>query len=141
MAAFDIALSSNSDKRLEPGALSQKVPSEARVAQLSLLCICGRRPVELKVLGCCRLCYQRRYHSSRWFGGLRELILKRDRFKCRVCGVGRRLVVHHRDERNARSWLITLCIRCHVRLHRSLRLRYWGPETLLGLWVPPDSRA
>ena len=101
---------------------------------MSLLCRCGRRPVELKVLGCCRLCYQRRYHSSRWFGGLRELILKRDRFKCRVCGVGRRLVVHHRDERNARSWLITLCIRCHVRLHRSRRLRYWVPEVLLGLW-------
>jgi hypothetical protein len=36
-------------------------------------------------------------------GGLRELILKRDRFRCRVCGVGRRLVVHHRDERNAKS--------------------------------------
>ena len=70
----------------------------------------------------------------RWFAGLRELILKRDRFKCRVCGVGRRLVVHHRDERNAKSWLITLCIRCHVRLHRSRRLRYWVPEALLGLW-------
>jgi hypothetical protein len=97
--------------------------------------------VELKVLGCCRLCYQRRYHSLRWFGGLRELILKRDRFKCRVCGVGRRLVVHHRDERNARSWLITLCIRCHVRLHRSRRLRYWVPEALLGLWreLHPDA--
>jgi hypothetical protein len=116
---------------VEPGALS---PSQARVAQLSLLCMCGRRPVELKVLGCCRLCYQRRYHSLRGFGGLRELILKRDRFKCRVCGVSRRLVVHHRDERNARSWLITLCIGCHVRLHRSRRLRYWVPGALLELW-------
>jgi hypothetical protein len=88
----------------------------------------------LKVLGCCRLCYQRHYHSVRWFGGLRELIIKRDRFRCRVCGVGRRLVVHHRDERNAKPLLITLCIRCHVRLHRSRRLRYWVPEALLGLW-------
>ena len=129
-----IAPLSNSDKRLEPGALSQKVPSEAAAAQLGLLCACGRRPVELKVLGCCRLCYQRHYHSVRWFGGLRELILKRDRFRCRVCGVGRRLVVHHRDERNAKPLLITLCIRCHVRLHRSRRLRYWVPEALLGLW-------
>jgi hypothetical protein len=133
--------SSNSYKRSEPGALLQKVPSEARAAQLELLCACGRRPVELKVLGCCRLCYQRRYHSLRWFSGLRELILKRDRFKCRVCGVGRQLVVHHRDERNARSCLITLCIRCHVRLHRSRRLRYWMPEALLGLWreLHPDA--
>jgi hypothetical protein len=110
------------------------VPSEARAAQLELLCGCGRRPVELKVLGCCRLCYQGRYHSLRWFGGLRELILKRDRFRCRVCGVGRRLVVHHRDDRNAKPLLITLCIRCHVRLHRSRRLRYWVPEALLRLW-------
>jgi hypothetical protein len=107
---------------------------EARTAQLDLLCACGRRPVELKVLGCCRLCYHRRYHSLRWFGGLRELILKRDRFRCRVCGVGRLLVVHHRDERNAKPLLITLCIRCHVRLHRSRRLRYWVPEALLALW-------
>jgi hypothetical protein len=135
IAAFDIALTLNSDKRLEPGVLSPKVPSEARAVQLELLCACGRRPVELKVLGCCRLCYQRRYHSLRWFGGLRELILERDRFKCRVCGMSRRLVVHHRDERNAKPWLITLCIRCHVRLHRSRRLRYWVPKALLGLWL------
>ena len=30
--------------------------------------------------------------------------------------------------------LVTLCIRCHVRLHRSRRLRYWVPEALLRLW-------
>jgi hypothetical protein len=121
--------------------LSPGVPSEARAVQLELLCACGRRPVELKLLGCCRLCYQRRYHSLRWFGGLRELILERDRFKCRVCGMSRRLVVHHRDERNAKPWLITLCIRCHVRLHRSHRLRYWVPEALLGLWLEQHSSA
>jgi hypothetical protein len=138
-AAFDIAPPSNSDNRVEPEALS--LLREARTDQLDLLCACGRRPVELKVLGCCRLCYQRHYHSLRWFGGLRELILKRDRFRCRVCGVGRRLVVHHRDERNAKPLLLTLCIRCHVRLHRSRRLRYWVPEALLGLWreLHPDA--
>jgi hypothetical protein len=69
---------------------------------------------------------------------LHELILKRDKFKCRACGVGRRLVVHHRNERNAKSSLITLCIRCHVRLHRARR---WVPQALLGLWreVNPDA--
>jgi hypothetical protein len=46
----------------------------------------------------------------------------------------RRLVVHHRDGRNVKPLLITLCIRCHVRLHHSLRLRRWVPEALLGLW-------
>jgi hypothetical protein len=90
-------------------------PPEERGTQLGLLCACGRRPIELRGLRCCRLCYYRQYDSLRWFGGLRELILKRDRFECRACGSERRLVVHHRDERNASPLLITLCIRCHVR--------------------------
>jgi hypothetical protein len=76
-------------------------PPEGRGTQLGLLCACGRRPIELKGLRCCRLCYYRQYDSLRWFGGLRELILKRDRFDFRACGAARRLVVHHRDERNA----------------------------------------
>ena len=43
-----------------------------RSAQMGLLCACGRRPIELKGLGCCRLCYYRGYRSWRWFGGLRN---------------------------------------------------------------------
>jgi len=96
--------------------------------------MCGRRPVELKVLGCCRLCYHGRYHSLRFFGGLREAVLKRDRFRCRSCGVSTRLVVHHREERNEKRLLITLCSRCHVRLHRYRRFRRWVPEVLRELW-------
>jgi hypothetical protein len=53
--------------------------------QLALLCSCGK-PIELKRLGCCRSCYDRRQHSLRFFGGLRERVLKRDRFRCRACG-------------------------------------------------------
>ena len=45
-----------------------------------------------------------------------------------------RLVVHHRDGRNVKPFLVTLCIRCRVRLHHSLRLRRWVPEALLGPW-------
>jgi hypothetical protein len=114
--------------------LFSKPPPEGQGAQLRFLCTCGRRPIELKGLRCCRLCYYRQYDSLRWFGGLRELILKRDRFECRACGAARRLVVHHRGERNAQPLLITLCIRCHVRLHRSRRFRQWVPEALLELW-------
>src|SRR6202453_645659 len=109
-------------------------PPEGQGTQLGLLCVCGRRPIELKGLGCCRLYYYRQYDSLRWFGGLRELILKRDRFRCRACGSARRLVVHHRYERNASPLLITLCIRCHVRLHHSRRFKQWVPEALLELW-------
>jgi len=119
---------------MEQGTLLLKTPPEEQSAQLGLLCPCGRRPVELKARGCCRLCYNGRYHSLRWFGGLRELVLKRDRFRCRACGAARRLVVHHRDGHNVKPLLITLCIRCHVRLHHSLHLRRWVPEALLGLW-------
>jgi hypothetical protein len=119
---------------VEPGVLLPKAPPAERNAQLGLLCACGRRPIELKGPGCCRLCYYRRYPSLRWFGGLRELVLKRDRFRCRACGAVWRLVVHHRDGHNAKPLLVTLCIRCHVRLHHSLRFRRWVPEALLGLW-------
>src|ERR1700722_4965869 len=114
--------------------LFSKPPPEGRGTQLGLLCVCGRRPIELKSQRCCRLCYYRQYDSLRWFGGLRELILKRDRFRCRACGSARRLVVHHRDERNAQPLLITLCICFHVRLHHSRSFRQWVPEALLELW-------
>src|ERR1700678_1812582 len=119
---------------MQPGVLFPKVLSEGQGTQLGLLCACGRRPIELKSLRCCRLCYYRQYDSLRWFGGLRALILKHDRFQCRACGAARRLVVHHRDERNAQPLLITLCIRCHVRLPHSRRFRQWVPEALLELW-------
>jgi hypothetical protein len=103
-------------------------------AQLPLFCRCGRRSVELRRRGCCRLCYGRRYRSLRFFGGLREEILKRDRFRCRACSAGARLLVHHRSGVNRRRRLITLCIGCHTRVHRFRELRSWVPELLLKLW-------
>jgi hypothetical protein len=36
-----------------------------RPTQLSWLCACGQRPMELKGPGFCRACYYRRYHSLR----------------------------------------------------------------------------
>jgi hypothetical protein len=30
--------------------------------------------------------------------------------------------------------LITLCIRCHIRIHRSSGLKYWFSEILVRLW-------
>jgi hypothetical protein len=69
-----------------------------------------------------------------WFGGLRDNVLDRDRRRCRACGVAKRLIVHHRTGENAEQVLITLCVRCHVRLHRTRALRHWLPEPLLELW-------
>ena len=58
------------------------------LGQLALLCQCGRT-VELKRFGCCRSCYDRRQHSLRFFGGLRERVIRRDGFRCRACGATR----------------------------------------------------
>jgi hypothetical protein len=70
-----------------------RLRDQGAAGQLGLLCACGRRPVELKGLGRCSLCYYCEYHSWRWFGGLREAVLELDRFRCRACGARRRLVV------------------------------------------------
>jgi hypothetical protein len=70
----------------------------------------------------------------RFFGGLRERVLVRDRFRCRGCGKRSALVVHHRDKRNRANFLVTLCIRCHVRIHRSSGFKYWVSELVVRLW-------
>jgi hypothetical protein len=102
--------------------------------QLSFLCFCGARTIELKTLGCCRSCYDRQYRSLRLFGGLRDRVLKRDGFRCRGCGARSRLLVHHRDKRNEEELLLTLCIGCHMRVHHSFGFRHWLPAMLLRLW-------
>src|SRR5947209_5262347 len=65
---------------------------------------------------------------------MRERVLKRDRFRCRACGARTRLLVHHRDHGNEPNLLVTLCIRCHVRIHRALGIRHWLSGLLLKLW-------
>jgi hypothetical protein len=65
---------------------------------------------------------------------MRERVLERDRFRCRVCGARQRLLVHHRDRHNEPKVLVTLCSRCHVRIHRSLGVRHWLSGLLLKLW-------
>jgi len=102
--------------------------------QLSFLCSCGAKTIELKTLGCCRSCYDRQYRSLRLFGGLRDRVLKRDGFRCRSCGTRSRLLVHHRDKCNEEELLLTLCIGCHMRVHYSYGLRHWLPAMLLRLW-------
>ena len=81
--------------------------------QLSFLCDCGKRLIELKTLGCCHRCYDRRYHSLRLFGGMRERVLERDRH-------------------NEPKVLVTLCCRCHVRIQ--LPVRHWLAGLFLKLW-------
>lgn len=65
----------------------------------------------------------------------REVVLKRDRKKCRVCGVETGLQVHHKQYHYSRMldkmldpweypvrFLITLCKSCHERGHTCYRV-------------------
>ncbi len=74
-----------------------------------------------------------------YFDGKCDEIFERDNWQCQECGVSpeqsiilfnRRLAIHHIDENkenNDPDNLITLCIRCHCRLHGQLRLKKkWG---------------
>ena len=61
-------------------------------------------------------------------------MLERDRFRCRGCGKRSALVVHHRERHNRANMLVTLCIRCHIRIHHSSGLRYWFSQMLVRLW-------
>jgi hypothetical protein len=103
------------------------------LGQLALLCQCGKA-VELKRLGCCRACYDRRQHSLRFFAGLRERVIKRDGARCRACGAGARLLVHHRAMDSEERTLITLCVRCHLRVHHWRWFRHQAP-LLVQLWT------
>ena len=117
----------------EPELRMDSIEGRGQPLQLSFLCPCGKR-IALKSLGCCRSCYDRRHHSLRFFGGLRERVLERDRFCCRGCGQRSALVVHHRDRHNRANMLVTLCIRCHIRILHSSGLRYWLSQMLVRLW-------
>ena len=101
-------------------------------AQPSLFCRCGADPA---IAGLCRRCYRQAVHSRRRFGGHREAVLARDRYRCQGCGAGNQRTVHHRKPgRHASAWLITLCPACHATVHRLRAHRRWLPGSLLALW-------
>src|SRR3990167_4819061 len=63
------------------------------------------------------------------FGGIRQSILERDGFVCRLCVSDSKLVIHHIDgttnrksQKNANNDptnLITLCRKCHLNVHKN----------------------
>ena len=109
------------------------IEQRRRPSQRELFCACGTAAPVWS--GLCRRCYGARLRSRYRFGGEREAVLDRDRHRCRVCGGGERLAVHHRQPGvHSRDLLITLCVRCHARLHRLAALRRWVPRPLAELW-------
>jgi len=59
------------------------------------------------------------------YENLRQLVLRRDGWRCQSCGTMSNLEVHHREFRShsgedSEENLITLCSTCHAALHRQM---------------------
>ena len=57
------------------------------------------------------------------YENLRQEILRRDGWRCQLCGSMSNLEVHHREFRShsgpdSRENLVTLCVVCHAAAHR-----------------------
>ena len=85
--------------------------------QLSLCCPCGSEAIRAR--GLCARCYRSRRLSRKRFDGKRDSTIVRDGRRCVICR-SERVIVHHRSE----AELVTLCVYCHPRVHRTLRPRY-----------------
>jgi 5-methylcytosine-specific restriction endonuclease McrA len=83
----------------------------------------------------CRIVHdekKRTYNVSGVWAMISELILERDSYVCKKCGViGVKLVVHHilplcKGGDNSMSNLITICEKCHGNEHKKLMDIYRG---------------
>jgi hypothetical protein len=106
-------------------------------AQRVLHCRCG----QAKVLahGMCANCYSLHRQDRENFAGLREVVLERDGYRCRVCyasGRGKRtIIVHHRVPGvSVLNLLISLCPGCHAKVHHTAAVLNEMPSLLLRLW-------
>lgn len=107
------------------------------IRQQVLHCPCGRAKV--LALGLCATCYTLRRQDEECFGGLREAVLERDGYRCRVCDASgrdkRSIIVHHRlPGRSVLNLMIALCPGCHAKVHRTKAVLAQMPPLLLTLW-------
>lgn len=107
--------------------------------QIAMHCPCGNAKVLAR--GVCATCYTLKRQDDAYFGGHRELVLKRDEYRCRVPGCmttkrGKRSVaVHHREPgNNDPAKMVTLCLACHAKVTRTLFVEGAWPEFLRKLW-------
>jgi len=100
-------------------------------------CRCGRSPI--LALGLCASCYTMKRQDDEYFGGLREAVLERDGYRCRVCDASGRdrcsIIVHHRQPgKSVLHSMISLCPACHAKVHRTKAVLSRMPPLLLELW-------
>ena len=110
---------------------------KAKAIQLAMHCRCGRE--SMLAHGMCSTCYTLRRQDEEYFGGLREAVLERDGYRCRVCdapGTGKRsITVHHRvPGKSEMKLMISLCLGCHARVHRTKAVLTAMPTLLIELW-------
>jgi hypothetical protein len=110
-------------------------PSKTGVHR-ALRCRCGRE--KILALGLCATCCTLKRQDDEYFGGLREQVLERDGYCCRVCGAsGRRkrsIVVHHRvPGKSLLHLMISLCPGCHAKVGRTRVVLSQMPPLLLEL--------
>ena len=108
-----------------------------KLRQHALYCRCGREKVLAN--GMCAVCYTLKRQDEAYFGGLREQVLERDGYACRVCGAGghgkRSITVHHRKPGRSTLYLmLALCPGCHAKVHRTKAVLAEMPPLLLELW-------
>ncbi len=108
-----------------------------KLVQRSMLCRCGN--AKILAHGLCATCYTLKRQDAEYFGGLREMVLERDGYRCRVCdGSGRdkrSIIVHHRMPGKSVLYLmISLCPGCHAKVHRTIAVLSAMPPLLLELW-------
>lgn len=89
--------------------------------------------------GLCARCERRARLNRELFQGEREAVLIRDGYQCQNCGEldARLVLVHHRRKgARDRKYLLTLCRRCHVRVHRTFRpgFHFLANPLLRKLW-------
>jgi 5-methylcytosine-specific restriction endonuclease McrA len=89
--------------------------------------------------GKCSVCYSLKRQDQEYFGGLREKVLERDGYRCRVCDASgrdkRSIIVHHRvPGKSVLALMISLCPACHAKVHRTRVVIRLMPALLLGFW-------
>jgi 5-methylcytosine-specific restriction endonuclease McrA len=95
---------------------------------------CGNE--KILALGLCATCYTLKRQDAEYFGGLREQVLERDGYACRVCGdpdPG----VHHREPGKSVLHLMMLSVRDVTR--RSTGRRSFLPSFRRSCWSCGES--
>ena len=64
-------------------------------------------------------CYTLKRQDAEYFGGLREQVLQRDGYACRVCDDPDPGVHHREPGKSLLHLMIALCAGCHAKVHRT----------------------